>query len=91
MTKIEWVFNTYPETGLDDIAGAEYMWSDLLLVKCVNGDVNFAYYCPNKKMWYFDDGEWVHWNQVVCWASLGKVPESLTPMPKPERSNNGEV
>ena len=97
MTKIEWVFNTYPETYPSDIQNEEdrfnsWLYSDEVLVKNINGEVYIASYCSTKKAWYDSvANEWMHWSHIVCWASLGKVPESLTPMPKPERSNNGEV
>lgn len=81
MASLNWEFNQYPKTELDEINGYEYSWSDLVLIKTVNGDVELAYYCMNKDEWYNpDSNEWIQPTQICCWVSYGKVPQTLTPM-----------
>ena len=81
---LEWHFTDYPPTGLDDIPGikCEYLWSDLVLIKCTNGDMYLAYYNETKDMWHSAEGGWIQCSDVACWASYGRVPETTKPMPR---------
>ena len=83
MASLTWHFMDYPDTGLDELDGHELSYSDLVLIKTVNDDVELAYYCSTKDEWYNpDSNEWIQPTQICCWASYGKVPQTLAPMPR---------
>ena len=78
MSGREWHFLDYPAVCWND---SELHWSDDVLVKCIDGDITLAAYCVEKEEWVDISGERFTHSQVACWAYVGKVPETIKPMP----------
>ena len=92
-SKLDWHFNDYPEVGWDEKVGDKEAlhYSDDLIIKFCNGDVTVGCYCAEREEWIdYENDEWVSYTQVVCWASMGKIPESNKGMCKPPKFRNGK-
>ena len=72
MKRLEWHFNDYP--AVDE----ESKISCAVIVKLTDGNLRISRYVEGHDNWTnVTTGE-----QVCCWACIGYVPETTTPMPK---------
>ena len=70
MSKMNWVFNTYPTTD------------DTVLVKLTNGILMTLKWDTEKKIWKDVVTEDFVDCEVACWTSV-VAPDIVTPMPNP--------
>jgi len=78
---LAWHFIDYPDTW--DQEGTSQHWSDEVLVKALNdGKVHLANYCKETEEWLLDDGQYLSYDKIACWAYYGVVPETEKPMPR---------
>ena len=72
MRKLDWHFNDYPPVD------EETKLSSSVLVKLTDGSLVVTEYDDALKAWR----DIVAGLKVCCWAYIGLVPETLTPMPE---------